>query len=270
MDVYVKAGTFLGSETNPAAWTLMATGSGLAMGSNQPSLVEFPDFVLPPGVHGVALILIGAAHQYTGVAATPPPTFFSNADITITGGAALNVPWSGTPFNPRMWNGTFRYNCSAPPTAFCFGDGTLTDHTTPCPCGNNGAAGNGCANSVNPAGANLTTSGSTSTDNVWLLGSGMPAAVSCIYLQGTGLDDAIFGDGVRCAGGTLLRLRTKANVGGASSFPDSTETVTLSQRGGVTVGSGDTRYYQTYYRNSAALFCPPETFNVTNGMRIIW
>ena len=72
------------------------------------------------------------------------------------------------------------------------------------------------------------------------------------------------------AGGTLLRLRTKANVGGASSFPDSTETITLSQRGGVTIGSGATRYYQTYYRNSAALFCPPETFNVTNGMRIIW
>ena len=59
---------------------------------------------------------------------------------------------------------------------------TLVDHTTPCPCGNNGAAGNGCANSVNAAGANLDTTGAPSTDDVVLVGSGMPLTVSCIYL----------------------------------------------------------------------------------------
>ncbi|MBI5364721.1 MAG: hypothetical protein HZA53_16215 [Planctomycetes bacterium] len=270
MNIYTKAGTFVGSETNLGAWTLTATGSGVSAGSNLPSLLEFPDALIPAGVYGVALVMVGAAHQYTGTGALPPPTVFSNADLTITGGAALNVPWTGTPFTPRMWNGRIRYNCSLPPSPFCFGDGTLVDHTTPCPCTNNGTAGNGCANSANPSGANLATSGATVTDNVVLLGSGMPATVSCIYLQGTGNDDIAFGDGVRCTGGTLLRLRTKANVGGASSFPDSVETVTLSQRGGVTVGSGAVRNYQTYYRNSAALFCPPETFNVTNGMQVTW
>ena len=75
---------------------------------------------------------------------------------------------------------------------------------------------------------------------------------------------------MRCAGGTLLRLRTKVNVGGASSFPDSVETISLSVRGGVVPGSGVTRRYQTYYRNAAAAFCPPETFNVTNGLTIDW
>ncbi|MBI5361753.1 MAG: hypothetical protein HZA53_01155 [Planctomycetes bacterium] len=159
---------------------------------------------------------------------------------------------------------------ATPIVAFCAGDGLSTDHTTPCPCGNNGAAGNGCANSANPNGGNLTTTGSTLSDNVVLQGSGMPATVACIYLQGDGLNDGVFGDGVRCTGGTLLRLRTKINAGGASSFPDSVETITLSARGGVTVGSGARRYYQTYYRNSAGLFCPPETFNVTNGVQIDW
>ncbi|MFO1009465.1 MAG: hypothetical protein U1F29_05325 [Planctomycetota bacterium] len=165
-----------------------------------------------------------------------------------------------------------RFTVGTPPAfhAFCAGDGTLTDHTTPCPCGNNGAAGNGCANSVNASGGNLTATGTAALDNVVLNGSGMPLSVSCIYLQGTATDDVVFGDGARCTGGTLLRLRTKSNVGGASSFPDSVETVTLSQRGGVTVGSGVRRYYQTYYRNSAAAFCPPETFNVTNGWGIDW
>ncbi|MBK7875900.1 MAG: hypothetical protein IPJ77_09125 [Planctomycetes bacterium] len=160
--------------------------------------------------------------------------------------------------------------CTTPIVSFCAGDGTLVDHTTSCPCGNNGTGGNGCANSANANGANLTTTGSTVSDNVVLQGSGMPLTVSCIYLQGTATDDIVFGDGVRCTGGTLLRLRTKANVAGASSFPDSVETITLSQRGGVTPGSGLVRYYQTYYRNTAALFCPPETFNVTNGRVITW
>ena len=64
--------------------------------------------------------------------------------------------------------------------------------------------------------------------------------------------------------------RTSPTMAKKSSFPDSTDTVTLSQRGGVTVGSGARRYYQTYYRNSAAAFCPPETFNVTNGWVVDW
>ena len=157
-----------------------------------------------------------------------------------------------------------------PGTAFCFGDGLDPNVTTPCPCGNTGGPGRGCANSVNPTGALLDATGSPIPDTMVLQGSGMPATVSCIYLQGTAIDDLTFGDGVRCAGGTLLRLRTRANVGGASAFPDSTDTITLSQRGGVVPGSGTTRYYQTYYRNSAPLFCPPETFNVTNGRVVVW
>jgi hypothetical protein len=195
--------------------------------------------------------------------------------ITTAGGpvvvtVVLTPPPGGPTTNFGSVNGFQIVEVDNTGSAFCFGDGTLTDHTTPCPCANNGAAGNGCANSVNPAGANLTASGNTASDTIVLAGSGMPATVSCIYLQGDALDDIVFGDGTRCTGGNLIRLRTRANVGGASTFPDSTDTVTLSQRGGVTPGSGVTRYYQTYYRNSAAAFCPPETFNVTNGWDIIW
>ena len=80
----------------------------------------------------------------------------------------------------------------------------------------------------------------------------------------------MFGDGVRCADGSLIRLRTKQNVGGASQFPDSTDTLTLSARGGTPPGSALVGYYQVYYRNSAGAFCPPETFNVSNGIIITW
>jgi hypothetical protein len=154
--------------------------------------------------------------------------------------------------------------------SFCAGDGLDPLVTTPCPCGNTGSPGNGCSHSTNSNGARLFGAGPAEYDAVVLVGSGMPATVSCIYLQGDGLTDTVFGDGVRCAGGTLLRLRARTNVNGVSSFPDSTDTVTLSQRGGVVPGSGVVRRYQTYYRNAAAAFCPPATFNATNGVEIGW
>ena len=162
------------------------------------------------------------------------------------------------------------YRATPPMRPFCAGDEFDIAHTSGCPCANRGDRGRGCANSVNSSGAFLTASGRPTNDDVVLRGTGMPATVACIYLQGEALDDAVFGDGVRCSGGTLLRLRTRANVSGASVFPDSTDTITLAARGGVVPGSGARRYYQTYYRNAAAGFCPPETFNVTNGVQIDW
>ncbi len=79
----------------------------------------------------------------------------------------------------------------------------------------------------------------------------------------------MFGDGVRCVDGNLIRMRTKQNAGGASEFPEAGEPL-VSVRGQTPPGSGLTGYYQVYYRNASAAFCPPATFNVTNGYRITW
>jgi hypothetical protein len=153
--------------------------------------------------------------------------------------------------------------CGPTGVPFCFGDGT----GTACPCGNNGAAGNGCANSVNPNGANLTTTGNASlaNDTLVLHGSGMPNA-ACLYFQGTTQVSAVFGDGLRCAGGTVVRLLTKTNVSGASQYPD-VGNPSVHVKGAVSAPA--TRTYQTWYRNAAA-FCTPSTFNLTNGVLITW
>ncbi|MBK7876645.1 MAG: hypothetical protein IPJ77_13010 [Planctomycetes bacterium] len=153
---------------------------------------------------------------------------------------------------------------------FCAGDGIDVSHSTPCPCGNVGSAGRGCANSVQPSGARLVATGDPASDYAVLRGDGMPASVACVYFVGDALADATFGDGVRCVGGTLLRLRTVFNAGGASRFPGTSDSVTLAQRTGVTAGSGARRWYQAYYRSSAPMFCPPATYNVTNGVVIDW
>ncbi|MFO1012054.1 MAG: proprotein convertase P-domain-containing protein [Planctomycetota bacterium] len=161
--------------------------------------------------------------------------------------------------------------CAAPSpgTSFCTGDGLDTAITTTCPCGNVGAPGNGCANSANANGAHLAMTGSTNPDTAVLVASGMPATAFAIYLKGDVLDDAVFGDGIRCAGGNVIRMRTRASVAGASQFPDVGDPL-LSVRGATPVGSGLVALYQTYYRNAVGTFCPPATFNVTNGMRVTW
>jgi hypothetical protein len=118
MDIYMKSGTSVGFETNAAAWTLKASGGGVSVGQNLGSVVEFADFAVPPGVSGVALVLVGAAHRYTN--GTGANQFYSNADLSITLGKANNVPWAASPFSPRVWNGTLRYNCGgAPPSSYC-------------------------------------------------------------------------------------------------------------------------------------------------------
>jgi hypothetical protein len=131
MQVYMKSGTSVGFETNAGAWTLMATGGAVSVGINQPSVVEFPDFPITPGVWGMALVMQGAAHSYTN--GTGANQFYSNADLSITCGKANNVPWAASPFSPRVWNGTIRYNCGgAPPVSYC----------------TSGTSTNGCAASI--------------------------------------------------------------------------------------------------------------------------
>jgi hypothetical protein len=154
-----------------------------------------------------------------------------------------------------------------PGSAFCSGDGT----GAACPCGNNGVANRGCANSIDANGGRLVASGtaSLSNDSIVLTGSGMPNS-SALYIQGTAQQSGgagiAFGDGLRCAGGSVIRLGTKANASGSSQYPGGGDP-TVSVRGLVTTPG--LRTYQTWYRNSAA-FCTTDTFNLTNGWQITW
>jgi hypothetical protein len=155
----------------------------------------------------------------------------------------------------------------APGTAFCSGDGSGAS----CPCGNSGAPGNGCAHSLSAAGANLAAQGAASVgaDTLVLLGSGMPDSFA-LYFQGTsqlggGLGVA-FGDGLRCAGGTIIRLGIAQNSGGVSQYPVAGQPA-VSVRG--MDAPGDARTYQAWFRNAAS-FCTPSTFNLTNGVALTW
>jgi hypothetical protein len=126
---------------------------------------------------------------------------------------------------------------------------------------------------VNASGAHLSGQGlpSVSNDSFLLVGSGMPES-TVLYFQGTtqvgGGSGSVFGDGLRCAGGTVIRLGTKQNFAGMSSYPEILDPV-VSVRGGIT-GGPQTRTYQSWYRNAAASFCTPDTFNLANGLTVVW
>lgn len=172
-----------------------------------------------------------------------------------------------TTYDGATRNRVARIRAVAPFSSFCSGDGSAT----PCPCGNAGAPGNGCANSVNAAGAVVSGSGTASitADTLTLTGLGMPDS-SALYFQGTAQQGgglgSVFGDGLRCASGFVTRLGVRPNVGGSSSYPALGD-APISIRGGVT-GPG-VRIYQAWYRN-AAMYCTTSTFNLTQGLRVLW
>lgn len=149
-------------------------------------------------------------------------------------------------------------------TPFCFGDGT----DVACPCGNLGAAGEGCANSTG-AGSVLSVSGSNSVsaNDLVLTSTGSPPAKPGVFFQGDALENgglgSLFGDGVRCVGGAVQRFPVVVTDGaGAASSPYSTIPANAAM-------AGESRYYQWWHRDPTGSPCAGE-FNVSTAAAITW
>jgi hypothetical protein len=155
-------------------------------------------------------------------------------------------------------------------TSVCSGDGS----GTVCPCGNNGVAGAGCANSVFTAGASLSSSGyasaSTGGDSLVLTAANLSGPG--LFFQGTSLfvggNGVVFGDGLLCAGGAMTRLSVVFPAGGSASYPNGS-TPTAIHVAGAPIVPGDVRHYQCWYRDAAS-FCTASTFNLTQALTVTW
>ncbi len=151
-------------------------------------------------------------------------------------------------------------------TSYCSGDG----NGTACPCGNTGNPGHGCANRVFSQGAELTATGqspSISGASVQLRVSRTTPSQTGLFFQGTlavnGGAGVAFGDGLRCAGGTVTRLQVRT----ASVLGIAATNIDVAAVGGVS--AGQTRRYQWWYRDPGASPCATE-FNTSNGLEITW
>jgi hypothetical protein len=279
VEVFVFNGSGLGGTvttgpgSSPTGWTSLgtaaATQGATASGVSLP--IDIPDIVLTQGqVTGVAVQWVnGGGPRYFGTG-TGPHSTYADANLSLTTGESRSAPFStaGLLFTPRELVGSLIYTAGSSSVVYCSGDGTAAA----CPCGNIGTAGNGCPSSVNPNGASLVTSGapSLSADTLVLHGSGMPSS-SALYFQGTtqlgGGLGVPFGDGLRCVGGSIARLKTVTNVAGASHYPQPGDPA-VSVKGAV--AAPGTRTYQVWYRNADPTFCTPSTFNLSNGVLVTW
>jgi hypothetical protein len=145
VNIYVKSGTHVGFETQPAAWNLAGTADATTGPFSGPfpgapiittAVVTNPasGLTLGPGLWGIALHTPTAQNIYTngnGLNQT-----YSDGNITINLGSAANTLW-GFPFTPRVWNGFVRYLIGGPPqiiqtagpangSAFCKDDSPFT------------------------------------------------------------------------------------------------------------------------------------------------
>jgi hypothetical protein len=151
---------------------------------------------------------------------------------------------------------------------------------TPCPCNNPPTQpASGCNNSANTGGSFLDASGSpqVSNDTILLFTTRETPTALSVVLQGTLpiIAGVVYGQGVRCVGGTLKRLYVKTASGGSISAPTGND-LSVSQRsaqlGDPYVNLPTTRYYLVYYRDPNVLNgCPPTaTFNCTIPGGISW
>jgi hypothetical protein len=148
-----------------------------------------------------------------------------------------------------------------------------------CPCANNpSAAGLGCNNSSATGGASINGSGNASltNDSATLSTFGERPTAPSMVAQGSALVAAgvNFGQGLRCAGGTLKRLYLKTASGGSITAPVGIDP-TLSVRSaalGDPLSPGSARYYFVYYRDPFVLGgCPTSLgFNSTDTVQVVW
>ena len=174
--------------------------------------------------------------------------------------------------------GTFTLDVALQPlTYLCDPGGSVIA----CPCSNPpSGSGRGCDNSSSTGGASISGAGTSSLANptlVFTTAAEKPSATS-ILLQGTASTPAgtVFGQGVRCASGSLKRLYVKTAVAGSITAPDfgigDLDIPARSAGLGAPISSGQQRWYAVYYRDPIVLGgCTAiSTYNVTNTAEVLW
>lgn len=258
--------------------------SGAGANGLPPTPAYIPPSVLLPAYDGVTDYsgTSGITHTFAGQSGDGSPgmaiDFFQEWDLpTFVGAGTISVRVLGVqlqasaPFNITSSVSltadayfSVRYEYDAFPARIC---GTYT--YSGCPCANASPLASGCGNSLNANGGVLTSSGTASiaNDTLTLNGAGMTNS-NALYFQGSNFThvQSVYGDGLRCVTGSVVRLGTRTNASGASQVP-SVGGTPLSTVGGV--ATPGTRYYQVIYRDNGS-FCTPSNFNATSGLAVAW
>ncbi len=221
--------------------------------------LSFTFIDLPPILVATEEDLVGDGTLHEAWLSVPPDPFLAgnwvNLEFLVHGDAVGNTGMGWQVDDVVFGQGLIG-------TPYCFGDGS----GTPCPCGNFGAPGEGCANSTG-VGARLGASGSPSVtlDETRFVATGLVPGQPALLFQGAnalnGGAGLAFGDGLRCAGGEVVRLgvRTPDAQGRAVFGPG------LAAAGGWIPGV--TRRFQAWYRDPVGSPCGTG-FDLSHGLEL--
>ena len=267
-------GTFDGTASLDTGGWSFTSNTAQASGVAQGPITAGDPFGLTTGTacaYGDGTFWSGNTNTGTGLGTDD--AFESNIGGAINACFFLGGYLSGNPYSSLYMQIIGDAAGTAPPTGtqYCAGDG----NGTACPCGNNndGSANGGmagCGNSVNNAGSVLSAAGNPSVggDTVVFTADGLQNNQPGIFFRA---DNAVnggagitFGDGLRCAGGNVVRLGV---------FPANGSGVATSAAGiaGAGLTAGDVKRYQYWYRNpgGGGGACG-NAFNLSNGFEITW
>lgn len=110
LEVYTTPGTYVGSQTNAGAWTLVSTDAGGVVTAGVGQATNFPlatPLILTPGSYGIGIRVIGSGQTYTNGNGSNQSV--SDAFMTLSLGAAVAGLFTGTVNTPRVFNGCLHY-----------------------------------------------------------------------------------------------------------------------------------------------------------------
>ncbi len=112
-EIYYKVGSYVGSENNAAAWTLIGSNPSVpCVGFDTPSPMDIPlNLVIPSGQTYAFYVTATNVAATTGIRYTNNAgytTIASDANISIAGGIGKAYPFL-TNYNNRSFNGTVHY-----------------------------------------------------------------------------------------------------------------------------------------------------------------
>lgn len=112
-EIYYKVGSYVGSESNAAAWTLIGSNPSISsVGLDTPSPMDIPiNLVIPAGQTYSFYITATSNANTTGIRYTNNAgytTIASDANISIAGGIGKAYPF-GSNYANRSFNGTVHY-----------------------------------------------------------------------------------------------------------------------------------------------------------------
>ena len=122
VEIYTKAGTWSGAQTNPAAWTLVGATSNLAAVAS-PALTPVPiavNVTIAPGATQAFYVTCTGANlvSYTTGSNQLGAVIGSDGNMQVTAGIGVAYPFGtnfGLPSAGRLWNGRVNYCLTAQP-----------------------------------------------------------------------------------------------------------------------------------------------------------